>query len=233
MIYSLITFIVLIAVLSLMRQKLIYELSGASLLAFGSTKPGISFYTFLFLPGTIIHELSHWIVAEILQVRTGEITIFPSDDDEMSQGERRLGSVATERTDPFRAFLIGLAPFISGLGILIVLGVLLSSGWGTMVWWQIALIVYGIVVIGNSMMISSSDRRSWPFIVIFFAVISILIGKYYPDFLVRHSDSINLALFPLNRVLEVTAGVNLVMIGGLYALRRVIELVTKKRIVHK
>ncbi len=199
---------------------------------FGTTKPGITLYTFLFLPGTIIHELSHWIVAEILQVRTGEITIFPTDDGDYGS-ERRLGSVATERTDPFRAFLIGLAPFISGLGILIVLGVMLSNGWGVMVWWQVALIIYGIVVIGNSMMISSADRKSWPFIVILFAVISVLIGKYYPSFLMSHTDSINLVLFPLNRVLEVTAGVNLVMIGGLYAIRRLIELITKRRIVHK
>ena len=222
----------MIVVLSALRQRLIYELSGASLLIFGSTKPGISLYTFLFLPGTIIHELSHWIMAEILQVRTGEITIFPSDDEDVGN-ERRLGSVATERTDPFRAFLIGLAPFVSGLGILVLLGVMLSSGWGVMAWWQLALIIYGIVVIGNSMMISSSDRRSWPFIVIFFAVLSVLVGKYYPSLILTYSDSINLVLSPLNRVLEVTAGVNLVMIGGLYALRRIIELVTKKRIVHK
>lgn len=230
MIYSLITFVALIVTLSALRTKLVYEISGISLLLFGSTKPGLGFYSLIFLPGTIIHELSHWIVAEVLQVRTGEISIFPDDAEGNTQ---RLGSVATEKTDPFRGFLIGLAPFISGVLILVVLGQLLSVGWGVYIWWQLVLIVYGIIVVGNSMMISSSDRRSWPFIVILFALLGILISKYYPSLLVNNYPLFIKILNPLNIVLGVTAGLNLVMIVGSYTLRRLIEKMTKKRIFKK
>ena len=221
--YSLTIFVILIIILSTLRSRLVYELSGASLLLFGSAKPGIAIYSLFVLPGTIIHELSHWIVAELLLVKTGEITIFPE--------ESRLGSVSTAKSDPFRGFLIGLAPFITGLIILMILGQFLSLGWGSYNWWQIALIVYGIMVMGNSMMISKSDRRTWPIIIFFFLLISILISKYYPSSFINHSPSLIKILSSLNQILGVTAGLNLVMIGGLFAIRRFIEKLTQRRIL--
>lgn len=231
MIYSLVTFVVLIVILSSMRARLVYEISGISLLIFGSTGPGIKFYSLIFLPGTIIHELSHWLVAEILRVQTGEITIFPDID---QGGEsRRLGSVATAKSDPFRGFLIGLAPFISGTLILVILGRLLSDGWGVFLWWQIALIIYGIIMIGNSMMISDADRKTWPFIIILFVLIGFLIFRYYPEIITSNYPLFIAILNPLNIVLGVTSGLNLVMIGGSYLIRRASEHVTGKRIIHK
>lgn len=232
-IYALVIFIVLIIVLSSLRSRLVYELAGTSLLIFGSTRPGIIFYSLLFLPGTIIHELSHWIVAEMLQVRTGAITIFPDLEGEGVGDNQRLGSVATARSDPFRGFLIGLAPFISGLAILAALGRLLSVGWETFIWWQLALIVYGIMVIGNSMMISESDRRTWPFIIIFFLLVIIFISTYYPSLFLGHDSLLNGIFVPVNQVLGVTAGLNLVMIVGSYGVRRLIEVMTQKRLTHK
>lgn len=223
-------FVLLIITLSALRTRVVYELSGTSLLIFGSTRPGILLYSLLFLPGTIIHELSHWIVAEILQVRTGEITIFPDLTD---KGEsRRLGSVATEHSDPFRGFLIGLAPFISGLGILVILGKLLSDGLsGGLVWWQIMLVVYGIMVISNSMMISKEDRRTWPFILIFLSIITFLFVYFRASLPPTTYDLLSTILLPLNSIMGVTAGLNLVMIGGLYSLRRIVQKITKRRII--
>lgn len=228
-IYSLILLIILIIVLSALRQRLVYELSGTTLLLFGSTRPGVMFYSLLVLPGTIIHELSHWITAEVLLVRTGEITIFPGADDDT--GQKRLGSVATQRTGPLRGFVIGIAPFISGLAILLVLGRLLADGWGNYSFWALALLIYGIMVVGNSMMISASDRRTWPFIIILVLLIAILISRYYPSLLTTYNSLFITIISPLNQVLGVTAGLNLVMIGGLYATRRFIENLTKRRIL--
>lgn len=221
-------FIFLIIVLSALRQKLVYEISGTSLLVFGTTRPGIVFYSLLFLPGTVLHELSHWIVAEILQVRTGQITILP--DFEPSGESQRLGSVATARSDPFRGFLIGVAPFITGIAILAILGRLLEVGWGVYPLWQVALLIYGIMVISNSMMISKEDRRTWPFIVVLMILISTILIRMNtilpPSFYLLSSSIFS----KLNIVLGVTAGFNLVMIGGSYSLRRIIEKITQRRI---
>lgn len=225
----LLDFIVVVIILSSLRVRLVYELTGTSLLLFGTTRPGHFLYSLLVLPGTIIHELSHWIVAEVLGVRTGEIQIFP--DFENGEENRRLGSVATAKSDPFRGFLIGIAPFISGLAILVVLGTLLTDGWGNFAWWINALVIYGIMVIGNSMMISDSDRRTWPFIIFFITLIIIILYRLQtplPSGIWSLSSSV---LKTLNYVLLVTAGLNLVMIAVSYALRRLIEKLTKRRIV--
>jgi hypothetical protein len=200
-------------------------------LLFGNTTPGIVLYSLLVLPGTIIHELSHWIVAEVLGVRTGQISIFPDLDTGAST--RRLGSVATAKSDPFRAFLIGIAPFISGLAILAVLGTLLSDGWGVFAWWINALIIYGIMVIGNGMMISESDRRTWPFIIVFLLIVWVFLAKQTIFDLTPFLYSLSLTLKSLISVLLVTAGLNLVMIVGSYAIRKLIERLTGKRIIHK
>lgn len=228
---SLVIFIVLIIILAIQRSRLVYEVSGTSLLLFGSTKPGIGLYSFFFLPGTIIHELSHWIVAEILQVRTGAITIFP---DLREEGEsQRLGSVATAKSDPFRGFLIGVAPFVTGIGILLVLGRLLLLGWNNFAWWQLTLIIYGIMVIGNSMIISKEDRRTWPFIILVLALVIIFLIRSKYSLSPSSSQLLAQTFSSLNLVLGVTAGVNLVMIGGSYLTRSLVERVTKRRIIRK
>lgn len=222
-------FLVLVAVLSGLRTRLIQELVRTSFLLFHTTTPGLTLYSLLVLPGTIIHELSHWLTAEILRVRTGRIVILP----ELTQHEsaKRLGSVEAEKTDPFRGFLIGVAPFISGILILLVLGRLLELGWPTSPWWSLALIIYGIMVTGNSMLLSQEDRRTWPIILIFALLIFTLIFRSYPSLITDHWSSVIDVLSPLNMVLGVTAAFNLAMIFGLYLVRRLIEKLTKRRII--
>lgn len=224
-------FILLIVALSVLRTRLVYEISGTSLLIFGSTKPGLILYSTLFLPGTIIHELSHWLVAELLQVKTGTITIFP-DLSEIGETQR-LGSVATAKSDPFRGFLIGLAPLITGIGILLILGNLLFIGWNDFLWWQLGLIVYGIIVVGNSMIISKEDRRTWPVIIVFTLLIIIVLYRLRTT-LSPHLYLVTAnILSKLNIVLGVTTAVNLVMISLSYLGRRIAEQATNRRIIHK
>ncbi len=224
-------FVFLIIVLSSLRTRLVYEISGTSLLLFGSTRPGLLIYSLFFLPGTIIHELSHWLVAEILQVRTGEIKIFP--DLEKSGNRQMLGSVATSKTDPFRGFLIGIAPFLSGLGIILVLGRLLITEWSSFSFWKIALIVYGIIVMGNSMMTSKEDRRTWPGIIVITILLYIVLDNLGLKITFSGESWLKDSFTSLNLVLGVTTGLNLVMIGGSLSLRKLAEHMTKKRVVRK
>lgn len=74
-------------------------------------KIGYAVLAMLFFPGTIMHELAHWLIAELLRVRTGEISLYPVIEE---QGVR-LGSVAIAKTDPVRRLLVGLAPIIVGI----------------------------------------------------------------------------------------------------------------------
>ena len=67
------------------------------------------------LPGTIIHELSHFLAATFLGVRTGTINLMPKIRD---NGEIVAGETQIAKCDPIRFSIIGIAPFILGLGII-------------------------------------------------------------------------------------------------------------------
>jgi hypothetical protein len=77
---------------------------------FKSTKASILFLAIIFFPGVAIHELSHFLMAEILFVKTGEIEFMP----EVMGDEVEMGSIQIGKTDIVRRMLTGVAPIIMG-----------------------------------------------------------------------------------------------------------------------
>lgn len=75
----------------------------------------INLLSFLFLPGVIIHELSHMLVAVILFVPVGNMEFTPKK----SEGGLKLGSIEIAKTDPIRRSIIGFAPVFVGLMIVV------------------------------------------------------------------------------------------------------------------
>ncbi len=71
----------------------------------------------VFFPGTLFHELTHYISAIFLNVGVGAMRLLPK----IAGNEITLGSVQIEHTDPIRRFLIGIAPFITGISTIIVI----------------------------------------------------------------------------------------------------------------
>jgi len=225
-----ILFIILVAATSATNKLLVAELASVSLLSFGNQRPGIIFYSILTFPGTILHELSHWLTAELLQVRTGEIKLLPESDPE-GKGRDRLGSVMTARTDPFRGFLIGLAPFITGLIALFSLSYLLREFWGTRPWWQIGLVLYGMIVVGNSMLISKEDRKYWPIIAIIIGLITLIIYQLKLSFSPVILTTLTTLTGQVNLVLALTIALNLVAIVASVTLRYTLQKLTGKKVV--
>ena len=144
-----------------------------------SRRIAITIMTIVLFPGTVIHELSHLFTAEILGVRTGELTLAP----ESITGDRiQSGSVAIAHTDPFRRTLIGLAPFFTGVTSLLALS-----------WWFVAitrdhtlilldirfsiiLIVYLVATITNTMFASPEDMQG--VIPVFGTLLILAVGGY-------------------------------------------------------
>lgn len=168
---QLILFIILIFLLGFFRNHIAAQIQGISLLLFKTRVFGIIFYSIFFLPGVLIHELSHLLVAQLLGVRTGNISIFPQE----IKGESvRMGSVQSEQTDPLREILIGSAPFFTGLAIIsfIVLfqfGFLLSGivdiqNLLSQLSFVKIVLLYLIFSIANTMFVSKEDQRGWWFI---------------------------------------------------------------------
>lgn len=94
----------------LSRQTL-KALNNLLLLATKNRNLTTQILTMLFLPGTIIHELSHLFVAGILFVPTGKLNFSPV----VEEGRVKAATLEVAKTDPFRRALIGLAPLLVGL----------------------------------------------------------------------------------------------------------------------
>jgi hypothetical protein len=98
----------------------------------------------VFLPGTIVHELSHFLAATVLGVRTGTINLLPKiqEDNQVIAGETQIA-----RCDPIRYSLIGVAPFFIGLlGIYSIFKYLVFEPIGVFYNHQSALALFGSVI---------------------------------------------------------------------------------------
>ena len=153
------------------QRELHRHIQGLVLLLTGSDKAAALAHFLLLLPGIVVHELSHWLAAHLLGVRTGPIAIGP----ERKRGrELRFGSVQIARADPVRESLIGLAPLLSGTGLILLVAhwgfgllptlSLAPAQWPARLWSCLQatdawLWIYLIFAISNAMLPSASDRR--------------------------------------------------------------------------
>jgi hypothetical protein len=70
--------------------------------------------SFIFLPGTVIHETAHFLTALLLILPVKSMTVFPKWDN----NEIKLGEVLYIKKDFLRAIMVGIAPVFFGIGIL-------------------------------------------------------------------------------------------------------------------
>ncbi len=135
----------------------------------GSEKAAIILFSILFFPGTLIHELAHWLMAKLLFVHTSSMEFIPQ-----VQGDFiKLGSVSISKTDPLRRLLIGVAPVLLGLSIM--LGTLWSiqnffSYFNLYPWWIWLGLGYVVFVIGSTMFSSRKDLEGSLGVIIGFAL---------------------------------------------------------------
>jgi len=176
--------------LFLMKRWINRHIQGLGLLLMGDNETAMLLYFVLLLPGIIIHELSHWLTAKLLGVRTGEISLWPS---KRPGNQMRMGSVRVARTDPFRASLIGVAPLISGSIAILIIGqlilglgglgeILLKGEWGQ-IWKSLLahiqapdfwLWLYLIFAVSNAMLPSETDREPWGPVLLFMCLAVLL-----------------------------------------------------------
>lgn len=90
----------------------------------GSKRWSVALLVLMFLPGTIVHELSHMLVAGIFFVPVGKIDVVP---ELTKDGRVRYGRAQIGKTDIFRRSLIGLSPLLAGLATLWIIYFLLLS----------------------------------------------------------------------------------------------------------
>jgi membrane protein YdbS with pleckstrin-like domain len=133
-------------------------------------------FSLIFIPGIFLHELSHFVMARLLRVRTGRFSITPQ---RMPDGMLRLGYVEISRGGMLRDSLIGAAPLVTGCLLVAYaagclempfLWDLLRHGQFGLFWRGIATLptvqnfwlwFYLTFVVSSTMMPSTSDRHAW------------------------------------------------------------------------
>ncbi len=147
-----ITFIFELSFLFFLSRQVTRVISSSFHAITQSKKGLVITIAFLFLPGTILHELAHFFMAKILFVRTGAISLLPH----LSGDSLRLGSVQIEQVDPVRKLLIGVAPILAGVGVLSAVYYFFLQQ-TTFLNWTILIPICTTFVIGNTMFSSRKD----------------------------------------------------------------------------
>jgi hypothetical protein len=205
------------------------------ILLFRARSVAITIITILNFPGTVIHELSHLFTAEVLGVRTGKLTLVP---DTIQTNEVKAGSVMIAASDPFRRYLIGLAPIVTGIITITALSYALFQyvpHWGDWTNWGYVGGIYLLLAVSNAMFSSAEDLKGFlPFII----TLGIMAGAAYVAGLRVGITGPALAVF--TRILDaLTKSLGIVLalnITGLILTKLLIlltEKVTRKKLYRK
>jgi hypothetical protein len=168
-------FIISLIILYFISKKLVQGIYLSLLMLTKNSRVSIGFLTFILLPGTIVHEVGHMRIAELLGVKTGEFNFMP---EVIEDNKIKAGSIAIQKSDPIRQSLIGLSPILFGISIIFLItnfifqplilnpSQIFNQNTGTYILYLISL--YFIFAVSNSMFSSHKDLETvlYPIILI-------------------------------------------------------------------
>ncbi len=182
-------FTLTLLLLTVLQRFLHREIQAIFLILSRSPEFTIALFSLLFLPGVLLHELSHYLVAVILGVPTPRFSLIPQV---LPNGKLQLGYVETAPTDIIRDSLIGAAPLFAG-GLVVAFVALtrlsLLPLWDSLrlgqlgAFWSAASVLphesdfplwfYLLFAVSSTMLPSQSDRHAWLPLAL---VIAVLVG---------------------------------------------------------
>lgn len=243
-------YLVISLLLFLLVQRWLHgELQAILLLLTRRPSLTIGLFSLIFFPGVLLHEVSHYLAAVILRVKTGRFSVIPRV---LADGKIRMGYVETAVTDPLRDTLIGTAPLVTGLAVMAALGasklglvplagLVFQGQWSAFfgglqavthlqdfwLWFYLAFTV------SSTMLPSASDRRAWlPVIltIVVLLVIALLAGA--GTWMMAHiAAPVNSGLRILAVVFGVSLMIHLALALPAWLLRLVISRITGMRVI--
>jgi len=170
-------FILMLLPLVFLQRLLHREIQALLLILSRSPEFTITVFSVIFLPGVLLHEFSHYLMAVILGVPAPRFSLVPQM---LPDGRLQLGYVETVKTDIIRDSLIGGAPLIAGglfVAYLSVSRLDLMPLWDVLRNGQLNLFLLGITLlpqvkdfplwfylvftVSSTMLPSRSDRHAW------------------------------------------------------------------------
>jgi hypothetical protein len=86
----------------------------------GDVDVALILYFVVVLPGVIVHEVSHLLMALLLRVKVRRFSLGPRRQGKT--GRVSLGSIQVGNVDPVRGSLIGVAPLLGGAAVILLIG---------------------------------------------------------------------------------------------------------------
>jgi hypothetical protein len=240
-------------VLLLLQRWIHTHLHGVSLLATGRADWAVIVYAVILFPGVLLHEVSHWLAATLLGVRTGKMSLIPR---RQKDGTLQLGYVEyykSSKVGPIRESLIGAAPLITGtLAILLIglrifgvtelaaavqtgdLDILAAALTELFATPFIFLWIYLIFAISNAMLPSRSDRKAWPaFLLIMGALVLFLYLIGLQDTLFQRLEQPVITVFGyLGIALSLSIGVDILFVLAIALLESLLSRVRGMSVVY-
>lgn len=236
--------LILLGPLLLSQRQLHREIQAVFLLITRRSDIALVLFSIIFLPGVLLHELSHFLMALLLRVRTGRFSLIPRP---MPNGRLQLGYVETASTDFLRDALIGLAPLLVGSFFVIYAGLYrmgLPAVWDEVIsngpasfgaalsalpnrpdFW---LWFYLTCAVSSTMLPSASDRRAWlpVFVAILLLFVLALIAGAGPWLAANLAPLLNKGLRTLAVVMGISVTLQCILIIPVWFLRRLLSRLT-------
>ncbi len=191
----------------------------------GGHRATIIVWSIIFLPGTVIHELSHFFFAILTGARTGKIEIFPEFLEEEWEEEGKgqnvtLGYVQTQRLNPLQGFLVGTAPFLVGIVLMAWLAQLLRANYDLGQYLNVFILGYLFFTITNSFFPSWSDiKQTIPLVIICGVIILIFWILGFQIFLQPNAGFISL-MDTVSTTVLISVIINLLIIAIFFLLNK-------------
>lgn len=171
-------FVILLALLIELGRWVTRQVQTIGWLLTGDQNATMVGYYLLMFPGIVLHEASHYLAAKLLGIKVTNFRLGPRRHKNAKTVE--LGSVTVHSGGTIRDSLVGVAPFVTGTAVLLLVSYLvldvtaLGAAWYDQGWrgfiasaqampqtpdfW---LWLYVIFAVSNAMMPSASDRKPW------------------------------------------------------------------------
>lgn len=198
-------------------------------------------YDLVVFPGVVVHEAAHLLAAFVLRVRILRADLFRF----RRAGDSRQGEVIVERVDPLRMSMIGAAPLLLGIPLVLwLLSMLPVPPLGLQ--WDVVpgrvsreplhwIGLYLVWAISNTMFPSSSDRAAWWVVGVAASVAVVLVvltGQ-------RLSIPEHLQASVLEAAARLTSGLlpvlilDLVLLAALIGLQWIVSQITGRHVVRR
>lgn len=230
-------FLIAVIGLAVLQRRLHFEIQALLFLLTKRIDLSMTIFAILFLPGVLIHELSHYGMARLLNVPVGKLSLIPQP---LPDGRMRLGYVETQSTDFIRDALIGAAPLIVGSFVVAYAGLInlqFTFFWAEFTMSDLSLAIsdlsgifnqqdfwiwfYIIFVVSSTMFPSTTDRRGWaPILLTIGVLVSLVLISGLGPWLWERIGSFLLDLVRLlSMIFLVSALVHLLLLLPVWALR--------------